>query len=147
MERKVFVLYFIVYVYVLYNFCFIISVCVCVGIRVRVCLRNMRVYRQHLHKCGNSQNTNPKKTFVTFCETFYIHIQYICCAGRCLWALQWGPVGERDALRLTAHGSWGRPERESQVWYVCVRVWARAVVVALLTQAWLDREARPARGA
>lgn len=40
-----------------------------------------------------------------------------------------------------------RQARESQVWYVCVRVCAWAVVVALLTQAWLDREAKPARGA
>lgn len=41
-----------------------------------------------------------------------------------------------------------RQARESQVWwYVCVRVCAWAVVVALLTQALLDREAKPARGA
>lgn len=28
----------------------------------------VRVQSLHLHKCKNSQNTNPKKTFVTFCE-------------------------------------------------------------------------------
>lgn len=47
----------------------ILLVCVCVGI---FCVGAfMRVLRLHLHKCRNSQNTNPKKTFVTFSETFY----------------------------------------------------------------------------
>lgn len=43
---------------------------------VRLCVRCAYIY---LHKCRNSQNTNPKKTFVTFSETFYT----FCGRGSC----------------------------------------------------------------
>lgn len=65
----------------------------------------VRVYGQHLHKCGNSQNTNPKKTFVTFCETFYtmpyIHI-YVCVLV-CIFCRE-VPVGVTQGRGLRERG-------------------------------------------
>lgn len=91
-------------------------VSVCVGMSACACaFANVRVHGQHLHKCGNSQNTNPKKTFVTFCETFYTMV-YI------FWrAVPVGVVGERGGPCAGSDRTQQlRQARKSQAWRVCV---------------------------
>lgn len=106
--------------------------CVCAGMRVCVC--EICVCIGNIYTSAEIPKTQIlKKHLLLFVKRFiYIHIY---CAGRCLWALH--GASEGDALAAVEAG-----QRESSV--VCVCAWA--VVAALLTHAWLDREVRPVRG-